>query len=183
MPIALCTFTAVAGKVWSGVAVATISASMSAPVSPASASAARAAAIARSEVSLALGGEVPALDAGAGADPLVGGVEGGGELGVLDHARRQVVAAADAAPRAARVMSAPPRAASGACSAGPSADPRGEPLGEAVLGEGEGELDRRRDAGGVGGAVRLDHRAVQPEEHAAVGPARVDALLQPLRAR
>ncbi len=51
MPIALCTLTAVAGKVWSGVAVATISASMSAPVSPVSARAARAAAMARSEVS------------------------------------------------------------------------------------------------------------------------------------
>ena len=51
MPIALCTLTAAEGKVWSGVAVATISASMSAPVSPPSASAARAAAVARSEVS------------------------------------------------------------------------------------------------------------------------------------
>ena len=50
MPMALCTLTAVAGKVWSGVAVATISVSMSAPLSPASASAARAAAVARSEV-------------------------------------------------------------------------------------------------------------------------------------
>ncbi len=50
MPMALCTVTAVAGKVWSGVAVATMSVSMSAPVRPASARAARAAWAARSEV-------------------------------------------------------------------------------------------------------------------------------------
>ena len=51
IPMALCTFTAAEGNVWSGVAVATIRASMSAPVRPPSASAPRAAAIARSEVS------------------------------------------------------------------------------------------------------------------------------------
>ena len=50
MPMPLCTLAAVAGKVRSGVAVATITASMSAPVRPVSASAARAAAVARSEV-------------------------------------------------------------------------------------------------------------------------------------
>ena len=50
---------------------------------------------------LAVGGEVAPLDAGAGADPLVGGVERGGELGVLDHARRQVVAAAERPRRGA----------------------------------------------------------------------------------
>ena len=65
-----------------------------------------------------------------------------------------------------------PSSAAGA----PSADAGRELLGEAVVGEGEGELDRRRDAGRVGRAVALDHRAVQPEEHAAVDPARVDAL-------
>ena len=50
MPIAVCTLTAVEGKVWSGVAVARMIASMSAPRRPVSARAARAAAIARSEV-------------------------------------------------------------------------------------------------------------------------------------
>jgi hypothetical protein len=50
MPIAFCTLTAVEGKVWSGVAVARMTASMSAPARPVSASAARAEAIARSEV-------------------------------------------------------------------------------------------------------------------------------------
>ena len=129
---------------------------------------------------LALGGEVAPLDAGAGADPLVGGVEGRGELGVLDDARGQVVAAAERHGAQHAHVGNASAGGVGRVLGGADRDPRRELLGEAVVGEGEGELDRRRDAGGVGRPVRLDHRAVQPEEHAAVDPARVDALLQPL---
>ena len=77
---------------------------------------------------LALGGEVPALDAGAGADPLVGGVEGARELGVLDDPRRQVVAAA-ARHRAQDAHDGrPPRATSRVRLRRADRDPGGEPL-------------------------------------------------------
>ena len=129
MPIAFCTLTAVAGKVWSGVAVATISVSMSAPVRPGVGE--RGAGGGDGEVGghLAVGGEVAALDAGAGADPLVGGVERGGELGVLDDARRQVVAAADGHGAQHGHVGAPPRAASGACVGRADRDPRARAAG------------------------------------------------------
>ena len=178
MPMALCTLTAAEGKVWSGVAVARISASMSAPGQAAVGQ--RRARRGDREVrgQLALGREMPALDAGAGADPLVRGVERRRELGVLDDARRQVVAAA--ARHRAQDASRRRLPSAASCGMLRGADPRREPRGEAVLGEGEAEPDRGRDAGGVGAAVALDHRAVQAEEHPAVDPARVDPLLQPL---
>ena len=126
---------------------------------------------------LALGGEVAALDAGARPDPFVGGVEGPGELGVLDDALGQVVAAAERdGAEHAHVVS--PCWASAGCSGG--ADAGGELAGEAVVGEGEGEADGGGHRGGVGRAVGLDDRAVEPEEDPAVRAPRVDAVLQAL---
>ena len=74
MPRPAWTMVAVEGKVRSGVEVATMIASRSSACSPASASAALAA-MAMSEVVSPSGGEMAPLDAGAGADPFVGGVD------------------------------------------------------------------------------------------------------------
>ena len=95
MPSAACTCVAVAGKVLSGVEVATMMRSMSPASSPASSSAARAAGCARSEVvspSAAMWRSRMPVRCD---DPLVGGVDHLGEFGVGEHALRQVGAAAE----------------------------------------------------------------------------------------
>ena len=177
MPIAVCTLTAVEGKVWSGVAVARMIASMSAPREAGVGEGGAGGGDREVGGRLALGGEVAALDAGAGADPFVGGVEGPGELVVLDDALGQVVAAAERnGAEHAHVVS--PCWASAGCVGG--ADAGGELAGEAVVGEGEGEADGRGHRRGVGRAVRLDDRAVEAEEDPAVRAPRVDAVLQAL---
>jgi len=74
MPSSACTATAVAGKVLSGVEVASTMRSIDCASTPALASAARAALTGQMRGELALGGDVALPDAGALHDPLVRGV-------------------------------------------------------------------------------------------------------------
>ena len=95
MPSAACTVTAVAGKVLSGVDVASTMRSMLVGSMSPEASAARAAATARSEVSLARRGDPALADAGALGDPVIGGVDLPGEIGVGEDVARQVAPTAE----------------------------------------------------------------------------------------
>ena len=102
MPSRACTVVAVAGKVSSGVVVAQTIRSSSPASMPASRSAARAASSARSEVFSPSARDMALADAGALADPFVGGVDALGEIVVGDDVVRQIRAAADDAGRGSR---------------------------------------------------------------------------------
>ena len=89
MPSRFWISTAVAGKVLSGVEVASTIRSMSSGVRPALASAARAARLAQRRRRLVVGRDVALADAGALDDPLVGGLDHAFEIGILHDAARQ----------------------------------------------------------------------------------------------
>ncbi len=95
MPSPFWTATAVAGKVLSGVEVASTIRSIDCASTPALASAARAALIARCEVNSPSAAMWRSLDAGALDDPLVGGVDLGRQFGIGQDPLRQIRAAAE----------------------------------------------------------------------------------------
>ena len=95
MPSPACTETAVAGKVLSGVEVASTIRSIDCASTPAAASAARAACERQVGGGLALGRDVALADAGALHDPFVGGVDHPRQLGIGEDAARQIAAAAE----------------------------------------------------------------------------------------
>ena len=92
MPSLFWTLTAAAGKVLSGVAVASTIRSMSAGVSPALSSAAFAASSAEVGGELAIGGDVALADAGPLQDPLVGRLDHPRQVGVGEDLLGQVAA-------------------------------------------------------------------------------------------
>ena len=104
-PIASATSAAVAGKIMSGVTVATVTRSISFGSMPASASGGRRRRQREIRHRLVLRRDPPLADAGAGADPLVGGVDEGREVVVRQHLLGHVAAEArdrDRAPAGAR---------------------------------------------------------------------------------
>ena len=142
----VCTLTAVAGKVWSGVAVAsTISGRCRRRSSPASASARAGGGDGEVGGQLAVGARSGAARCRCAADPFVGGVERRGELGVLDDPLRAGSGRSRRRPRAARSCRRGPALRRRARrSAGPRAIRAASLLGEAVLGEVKASRSRWR---------------------------------------
>src|ERR1700712_106449 len=95
MPRAFCTDTAVAGNVLSGVEVASTIRSIDCASTPASARAASAALIAKCEVNSPSAAMCRCRMPGAFADPLVRGIDLGGQFGIGQDPLRQIGAAAE----------------------------------------------------------------------------------------
>ena len=110
MPSSACTETALAGKVLSGVEVASTIRSIDCASTWACASAARAACGRQLRGDFAGRGDVAFVDAGALHDPLVGGVDLAREIGVGQDSARQITAAAENDRAANRHEAAPPSA-------------------------------------------------------------------------
>ena len=177
MPSSACTATAVAGKVLSGVEVASTIRSIACASMPACASAARAAWIAMCEVNSPARGDVALVDAGALHDPFVGGVDLARQFGVGQDLARQIAAAAEHDRTAYSHEAAPPSAGAAApCPAAPSV---GSDLGqELVADHAIAKLDGGGKAFGVGSAVAFDDDAVEAEKDAAIGLGAGRALAQ-----
>ena len=106
-------------------------------------------------------------DAGALADPCVGRIHLLGEIVVGDDLLRQIGAAAD-------------NAAIGSC--GNRARTPGAVGGDAGidvgLGHGDGHVQRRGKAHGIGAAMAFHHHAVEAQKNAAIGSARIKPAAQ-----